>query len=109
MTRTGFYQKVNENGEVKKYRNVIFESTGVDHPYEKGHKIWRKISKDGKPLNEFAIQFQPNVPWAYGNWFCKIDGGWVLSNYPHLKVETERSKAMSDSEYIEYLSSRYFG
>lgn len=109
MTRTGYFQKVNENGEVKKYRNVMFESTGVDHPYEKGHKIWRKLHKDGTPTNTFAIQFQPNVPWMVGSWFCVIDGGCVLEKYPQLKVETERSKTMTDIEYIDFLHSRYFG
>ena len=109
MTRTGYFRKMNENGEVKTYRNAQFESTGIDHPYEKGHKIWRKLYKDGTPSNNFAIQFQPDVPWACGNWFCKIDSGWVLENFPQLKVETERSKTMTDSEYIEFLHSRYFG
>lgn len=109
MQRTGYYRKANENGEVKTFRNVTFESTGIDHPYEKGHKIWRRIKKDGTPCNEFAVQFQPDVPWAMGSWFCKIDGGWVLNNFPQLKVETEMSKTMTDKEYKEYLSSRYYG
>lgn len=109
MTRTGYFQKMNEDGEVKKYRNVTFESTGIDSPYERGHKIWRKLNKDGTPSNVFAIQFQPNMPWAFGNWFVMIDGGYVLETFPQLKVETERSKTMSDAEYIEFLHSRYFG
>ena len=100
---------MNESGEVKRYRNVTFESTGVDNPCERGHKIWRMINKDGTPSNVFAVLFQPNVPWAFGNWFCMIDGGWVLTKYPQLKVETERSKTMSDKEYTDYLSSNYFG
>lgn len=108
MKRTGYFRKGNENGEVKTYRNVQFESTGIDHPYENGHKIWRKLNKDGTPNNVFAVQFQPDVPWACGNWFIMIDGGWVLENFPQLKVETERSKTMTDKEYIEFLSSRYF-
>lgn len=108
MKKTGFFRKVNENGEVKTYRNAKFESTGIAHPFENGHKIWRKLNKDGSPSNVFALQFQPDVPWAYGDWFIMIDGGWVLENFPQLKVETERSKTMSDDEYIEFLSSRYF-
>lgn len=108
MKRTGFFRKVNEVGDLKTYRNVQFESTGIDCPGEAGHKIWRRLYKDGTPSNTFAIQFQPNVPWAVGNWFIMIDGGWVLSNFPQLKLETERSKTMTDKEYIEYLSSRYF-
>jgi hypothetical protein len=109
MTRTGYFQKANESGEVKRFRNVTFESTGVDSPYERGHKIWRKINKDGTPSNVFALQFQPDVPWAVGGWFCMIDGGWVLKHFPQLKVETERSKEMTDEEYIDFLSSRFFG
>ena len=109
MKKTGCYQKMNESGEIKRFRNVQFESTGIDHPYEKGHKIWRRLYKDGTPSNTFAIQFKPDVPWMCGDWFCMIDGGWVLKNFPQLKVETETSKTMSDSEYIEFLSSRYFG
>jgi hypothetical protein len=109
MKRTGYFKKMNENGEVKKYRNVTFESTGIAHPYENNHKIWRKINKDGTPSNVFAVQFQPSVPWAFGSWFCMIDGGWVLENYPQLKVKTERSKGMTDSEYIAFLSSQYYG
>lgn len=108
MKRTGYFRKYNENSEVKNYRNIQFESTGIDHPYENGHKIWRKLNKDGTPSNVFALQFQPDVPWMYGNWFIMIDGGWVLENFPQLKVETERSKTMTDKEYIEFLHSRYF-
>lgn len=108
MKRTGFFRKTNENGETKTYRNIQFESTGIDSPGERNHKIWRKLNKDGTPSNVFALQFHPDVPWAYGNWFIMIDGGWVLSNFPQLKVETERSKTMSDKEYIDFLSSRYF-
>lgn len=108
MTKTGYFRKVNENGEIKNYRNARFESTGIDHPFER-NKIWRKINKDGTPSNVFALQFRPDVPWMFGDWFVMIDGGWVLENFPQLKVETERSKEMSDAEYIEYLHSRYFG
>lgn len=109
MKKTGYFQTMNENGEIKRYRNALFESTGIDHPGEKGHKIWRKLNKDGKPSNTFAIQFRPDLPWICGDWFCMIDGGWVLTRFPQLKLETERSKTMTDEEYIAFLSSRYFG
>lgn len=109
MTRTGYFRKTNENGEVKTYRNVTFESTGISSKYDGNRKVWRRLHKDGTPSNVFAFQFQPDVPWAMGSWFIMIDGGWVLHQYPQLKVETERSKTMTDKEYIDFLSSRFFG
>ena len=108
MTKKGFFRKVNENGEIKTFKDVMFESTGVDHPFEKNHKIWRRIKKDGTPSNVFAIQFKPDLPWAFGDWFIMIDGGWVIREFPQLKIETEISKTMTDQEYIDLLSSKYF-
>lgn len=108
MTKKGYFKKKIESGEIKNYANVRFESTGIDHPYENNHKIWRKLKKDGTPTNIFAIQFRPNVPWMTGNWFVMIDGGWVIKNFPQLKVNTEKSQQMTDEQYIEFLSSKYF-
>lgn len=103
MRLTGFFQKI-KNGEIKTYKNVTFESTGIkDCMYENGKVIWRKINKDGTPSNVFAEQFQPNVPWAYGKWFIKVDSGSILEKHPELKVETETSKNMTDAEYIQFL------
>ena len=108
MRKKGYFRRVNESGEVKNFRDVMFESTGINHPFEKNHKIWRKIKKDGTPLNVFAIQFQPDLPWVCGDWFVMIDGGWVISQFPQLKIETEKSKTMTDDEYIAFLSSKFF-
>ena len=105
MTVTGFFQKMNEQGEIKTFKNVRFESTGIK---ENGKVIWRKLNKDGTPSNIFAEQFKPNVPWAYGKWFIKVNSAVVLRKYPQLKVETERSKTMTDEEYLEFLNSRHF-
>lgn len=106
MTLTGYFQKMNEHGEVKTFKNARFESTGIK---EDGKIIWRKLNKDGTPSNNFAEQFEPDMPWAFGKWFVKINSAIVLSKHPELKVETERSKTMSDEEYLEFLNSRYFG
>lgn len=106
MTVTGFYQKTNEQGEVKAIRNVRFESTGIK---ENGKVIWRRLYKDGSPSNIFAEQFNPNVPWKVGKWFLQINSAPVLRKYPQLKLETEKSKTMTDEEYLEFLNSRYFG
>lgn len=95
-----------KNGELHRVR-ARFESTGCHDKYESGKVIWRKLRADGKPSNTFAIQCVPNVPWAMGKWFGKMDGGWVLENFPQLKQETEKSKEMTDEEYIAYLHSRY--
>ena len=105
MAVTGFFQKMNEQGEIKTFKNARFESTGIK---ENGKVIWRKINKDGTPSNIFAEQFRPDVPWAYGKWFVKVNSAIVLRNYPELKVETERSKAMTAEQYLAYLGSRYF-
>lgn len=106
MRQTGFFQKRDvETNEVKRYKNVRFESTGFK--FDDGHVIWRKLNNDGSPSNIFAIQFHPNVPWAFGNWFTMVDGGVILEEHPQLKVETERSKTMSHEEYCKFLSSRY--
>lgn len=83
MTLSGFYQ-YEKDGEVKTCRNVRFESTGVK---EDGKIIWRKISKEGKRTNKFAEQFIPNVPWAFGKWFCKISTKYVLEKHPELQIE----------------------
>lgn len=107
MTKRGTFKKRVASGEIKNYANVCFENTGINHPYENDHKIWRKLKQDGRPSNVFAIQFRPNVPWMTGNFFVMIDGGWVIKNYPQLKIETERSRQMTDEQYIEYLSSTY--
>lgn len=107
MTKTGFYQKLDVNtGDIKRYRNCKFESTGIkfeDDP----HIIWRKLNKDGSPSNVFAIQFIPDVPWMVGNWFTMVDGGYILSKHPELKVETERSASMSHDDYCKFLTSTY--
>lgn len=105
MKVNGIFQKMTENGEVKNYR-ATFESTGIK---EYNKVIWRKLNKDGTPSNVFAEQFEPNMPWAVGKWFIKINSAIILQKYPELKVETERSKRMTDDEYIEFLNSRYFG
>ena len=104
MTASGIYQKTCEDGTVKKLR-ATFVSTGIK---EYGKVIWRKLSKDGKPTNIFAEQFEPNVPWAMGKWFVQISSACVLTSYPQLKVETEKSKSMSDEEFIKYLESHQF-
>jgi hypothetical protein len=106
MTVTGYFEKMNEQGEVKRLKNVRFESTGIK---ENGKVIWRKLNKDGTPSNNFAEQFEPNVPWAFGKWFIKVNSAVVLRKYPQLKVETEKSKTMTDEEYLEFLNSRFFG
>ena len=105
MVVSGIFQKMTESGEVKNVR-ARFESTGIK---EHGKVIWRKLNKDGTPSNVFAEQFEPNVPWAVGKWFIKVNSAVVLRNYPQLKVETEKSKTMSDEEYLQFLDSRYFG
>lgn len=106
MIVNGFYEKRDaETGEIKRYRNCRFESTGIK--FEDGHVIWRKIKKDGTPLNVFAIQFIPNVPWAIGKWFVMVDGGEILRQYPQLKVDTEKSISMTHDEYCKFLSSTY--
>lgn len=105
MTVNGIFERMTEQGEVKRSR-ARFESTGIK---EHGKVIWRKLNKDGTPSNVFAEQFEPNVPWAYGKWFCKVNSAVVLQAYPQLKVETERSKTMTDEEYLQFLDSRYFG
>lgn len=104
MVVTGFYQR-GKNGTIKTTGNVRFESTGIKDDY--GKVIWRRLRKDGTASNEFAEQFNPNTPWAFGKWFTKIDGGWVLQKYPQLKVETERSKEMDHDAYCRYLSGTY--
>lgn len=105
MIVSGIFQRMTEDGTVKNTR-TRFESTGI---YEHGKVIWRRIYKDGTPSNIFCEQFEPNVPWAVGKWFCKLNSADVLRMYPQLKVETERSKMMTDEEYLEFLDSRYFG
>lgn len=106
MIVNGIFQRMNENGEVKNMR-TRFESTGVKNEY--GKVIWRRIKKDGTPTNVFAEQFEPNVPWAVGKWFCKINGAEVLRKNPELKVETENSKGLSDEEFLQLLESHYHG
>lgn len=104
MTVTGFYEKENANGEVKRFKNISFESTGVK--FEDGKVIWRKLNKDGTRSNIFAEQFEPDMPWITGKWFLKVRSSRVLEKHPELKVETETSKTMSNEEYIEYLRSK---
>lgn len=107
MIVTGYYQRLNQNQEVKTFRNVRFESTGIKSC---GKVIWRKIKKDGKPSNTFCEQFQPNVPWlTKAKWFCKLDSGAVLKEHPELMVETVISKEMSFEDYCDYLTSNYYG
>lgn len=104
MKLNGIFEKMTETGERKRVRST-FESTGIK---EDGKVIWRKIKKDGTPSNIFAEQFEPNVPWAVGKWFLQINSAVVIRKYPQLKIETERSKTMTDEEYIQFLDSRYF-
>jgi hypothetical protein len=106
MTVTGYFQRMNEQGEVKRFKNINFQSTGIKRY---GKVIWRRLNKDGTPSNVFAEQFVPNVAWSVGKWFIVINGADVLRNHPELKVETERSKTMTDEQYLEFLDSRYFG
>ena len=54
---------------------------------ETGKVIWRRITKEGKRTNKFAEQFEPNMPWAFGKWFCKISTKWVLEAHPELQIE----------------------
>lgn len=105
MIVTGIFQFI-KNGEVHRTKSK-FESTGCRDKYENNKVIWRRLTKEGKPTNMFAIQSIPNVPWATGKWFSKIDGGWVLENFPEIKVETTISKSMTDAEYISYLHRTY--
>ena len=83
MTARGFYQ-FEKNGEIKVAGNVRFESTGIK---ENGKVVWRKISKDGKRTNKFAEQFQPNLPWANGKWFQKLNTEEIVTKYPELLIE----------------------
>lgn len=105
MTLQGIYERMTENG-LKRTR-ARFESTGVKNEF--GKVIWRMIKKDNTPSNIFAEQFEPNVPWAMGKWFLKLNGAAVLRKHPQLKVETERSKEMTDEEYLKFLDSKYLG
>lgn len=105
MILNGFYQMVDDAGELRRVRGCKFESTSAK---TNGKVIWRKLKKDGTPTNTFAEQFIPDVPWLpKGKWFCKLDGGVVLRDHPELKVETEISKRVSHEAYCEYLSSNY--
>lgn len=107
MQVKGFYQRKNENGEIKTTSNVIFVSTGKKT--RDGKVIWRKVKKDGTLSNIFAEQFHPNTPWAFGKWFCNVDGGAIIREFPELKVKTEISEQMSHEEYCVYLSGKYYG
>ena len=102
MTATGIYAWV-KNGELKK-KSGVFESTGVK--LDDGKVLWRRI-KDGKKTNLFCEQVRPLVPWAHGRWFMKMNCGVVLEEHPELKVETERSKTMTDAEYIQFLKDTF--
>ena len=84
MILRGFYQ-FEKDGAVKTARNVRFENTGVK--WENGKVIWRKISKEGKRTNKFAEQFEPNMPWAIGKWFIKVDTEAVQHSHPELMIE----------------------
>ena len=105
MIVNGIFEKMTERGDVKRTRSR-FESTGIK---ERGKVIWRKLNNDGTPSNIFAEQFEPNVPWATGKWFIKLNSACVLREYPQLKVETEKSRSMTNEQYLEFLDSRYFG
>lgn len=105
----GYYQRaVNEDGNVriKTSSRVCFESTGIKDEYD-GKVIWRKMNKDGTPSNVFAEQFQPNMPYAVGKWFVKMDGGVILRKHPQLKVVSGKSEQMTHDEYCDYLSNTY--
>ena len=102
MIVNGMYQWV-QDGELKCCRSA-FQSTGLKT--EDGKVIWQKLH-NGKRQNIFAEQFRPNVPWATGRWFMKMNGGIILEQHPEFKVETERSKTMSDAEYIQYLKNTF--
>lgn len=81
MKVKGFYQ-FEKNGETKTCR-AQFESTGIR--LENGKVLWQKI-KDGKLVNRFAEQFNPDMPWANGKWFLKLDTDAVLKEHPELRV-----------------------
>ena len=71
---------------MKTAHGVKFESTGVQ--LENGKMLWRKIDKKtNQRTNKFAEQFRPDLPWAYGTWFLKIDTEWVLNKYPELEIK----------------------
>ena len=82
MTVKGFYQ-YEKDGEMKVCANVKFESTGIK--LENGKVLWQKI-KNGKRTNRFAEQFNPNMPWAHGKWFQKLNTEAILSKHPELRV-----------------------
>lgn len=82
MRINGFYQY--EKDGVTKTCKAKFESTGIR--LENGKVLWQKI-KNGKLVNRFAEQFNPNMPWAYGKWFQKLDTETVLAEHPELRVE----------------------
>ena len=84
MILKGFY-RFEKDGEIHNCRNVRFENT--DAKWDNGKVIWRKISKDGKRTNIFAEQFNPDMPWCHGKWFCKIGTEYVLRDHPELKIE----------------------
>lgn len=84
MTAKGFYQW-EKDGQIKTAACVRFESTGIKD--EEGKIIWRRIDKNGNRTNRFAEQFQPNMPWAHGKWFCKRDTEATLKKYPELRIE----------------------
>jgi len=106
MKVTGFYQMISKEGEIKRYRGISFEST--EKKFSDGKVIWQKVGKDGSRHNVFCEQFIPDVPWLpRGKWFIEVDAGWVLQEYPTLKVETERSKSMTDKEYTDWLSKSF--
>ena len=104
MIANGTYEWI--KGGERKRCHATFESTGIKDELT-GKVLWRKFSKEGRPQNIFAEQFRPEVPWAVGRWFVKMNGGVILEMYPQLKVETERSKSMTDAEYIQYLKDTY--
>jgi hypothetical protein len=103
MKIRGVFEYMAQGEQMRCYSR--FESTGIK--LEDGKMLWRKISKDGRQTNIFAEQFIPNVPWAQGKWFLKLNAGTILEKHPELKVETDRSKTMTDSEYIQWLKESF--
>lgn len=100
MTVRGIFQ-TERDGEIKRYRNVRFENTGIK--WTDGKVIWRRILKDGTPTNTFAEQYH----CAGLRFFYETVSGQILKDHPELKVETEKSKAMSHDDYCDYLIAMY--
>ena len=78
-----------------------------EHGHQARKVLWRKVSKDSTKKNIFAEQFVPNVPWAQGKWFVKLNAGVILEQHPELFVDTPKSLTMSYEDYIQYLKDHF--